>query len=969
MLDAGIGMAISHNPSRPCGTKTRARNRYTQQELRSMAFRQGISIRHRSGRLKTMDVLCREITNNRRLSTSDERSSLLTAELQQLKANRDRLQEQLDAQAKGKPIVNQGQPDLVRQLQAQITDCDQRAREANIKLAALEAQQSGTSAGKDAMKLLQAETRKALDANAILKKVESQLSGKDANIAALRQQLTSKNANFAAKNANLAALKQQFTTKNANLKQQSGAKNAIIAAKNAAAGAQQAIIEGKNANIRARNATIAGMNLNIRGKKANIQGLQAQLALSAAAEATKAQVAANLQQEVNKGSISAQEAQAKHADAMSIIQAKQLQLMQQLSDRDAALQQAAANKSASNALAKQAATNRDQVQVLHQAALQKLQNLQQQAGGNAQQQQAAHELVQSQYEEALQKLKSKNSVILQLQKELNNIKNPQVANQVTPNAAAQVVPPLGNQRVPDEDIQTALAFLKGLNASRLVAPANQAKFKNLSAFDADQVQAYRQRYDNIVDLTTKIMGSIFVNVVINRFSLTPVSQANARFEMVERVSNTTVALREKKKGLTTTPITVTYSGFYTVSEIGQVPGYDAEIRLNRVYQDQKANPASLGGMALKAAKGGSVVLFGYGFSGCGKSFTLGIQPGHRGLLQNMVDDLQGLGCTVRMHKVFELYGELQAEKYRVSNFKKDKFEQAVGTQIHDFQCAQTAVRTDSVAKDIDNLIYPTEPGAYRRRTENTINNPVSSRSHLFVVMAVNTANNGTGFLTFVDMGGVENPIQMAASYIRQADREARDEFVYDKVQSAIFSWSGALDYKAKIHPALEHKQTEMRQGFYISQTLVELQYFFRARLGRAQGFVPDAPVRQFLEGKGRWDTGKDKNTGKDLVVYHSNRTFFPPTLLRRTAQQLASAGPALTLDGLITAYADPNVPHPEDPTGMMTTLQALENIGDGATFGMMVVVNPFIKFEPVQAAKDTLKFAQSVGSTSGAINA
>ena len=45
----------------------------------------------------------------------------------------------------------------------------------------------------------------------------------------------------------------------------------------------------------------------------------------------------------------------------------------------------------------------------------------------------------------------------------------------------------------------------------------------------------------------------------------------------------------------------------------------------------------------------------------------------------------------------------------------------------------------------------------------TPNNPASSRSHLFITLRVRTKDGTEGYLTLVDMAGIENPIEIAVN--------------------------------------------------------------------------------------------------------------------------------------------------------------------------------------------------------------
>jgi hypothetical protein len=56
------------------------------------------------------------------------------------------------------------------------------------------------------------------------------------------------------------------------------------------------------------------------------------------------------------------------------------------------------------------------------------------------------------------------------------------------------------------------------------------------------------------------------------------------------------------------------------------------------------------------------------------------------------------------------------------------------------------------------------------RIKKTVNNPESSRSHLFIIIEVTFHNNIKGYVTIIDMGGRENPFEIVKSYFRKSTK-------------------------------------------------------------------------------------------------------------------------------------------------------------------------------------------------------
>jgi len=180
--------------------------------------------------------------------------------------------------------------------------------------------------------------------------------------------------------------------------------------------------------------------------------------------------------------------------------------------------------------------------------------------------------------------------------------------------------------------------------------------------------------------------------------------------------------------------------------------------------------------------GYSIILFGYGYSGAGKSHTL--LTGKDSMLQSFLNDKDIKGkVNVQLDEIFELYGRYNYDttlpnmecnkfilfskernmkyfdpKYNNMDFSDDDgIKDMVGedgllTKIEDFRKVSRP-RVDSP--------HGSPPDKKFKTIKGTPNNPVSSRSHLFIRLKVEKDGEEPGFLTLVDMAGIENPIEIA----------------------------------------------------------------------------------------------------------------------------------------------------------------------------------------------------------------
>jgi hypothetical protein len=187
--------------------------------------------------------------------------------------------------------------------------------------------------------------------------------------------------------------------------------------------------------------------------------------------------------------------------------------------------------------------------------------------------------------------------------------------------------------------------------------------------------------------------------------------------------------------------------------------------------DGKSNNPPLKDALLQATQGYSIILFGYGYSGSGKSYTL--LNGDNSMLSSFMAAVKGKAGKITIDKISELYG-----RYRINDSKMEANEYEI-TQA-DLSAKNREIDFDKInnvdqkirEKQIDILLKTIED--YRRTPriapdgtqipatiKGTPNNPASSRSHLFIRIGVKLPGEDQGYLTLVDMAGIEDPVEIA----------------------------------------------------------------------------------------------------------------------------------------------------------------------------------------------------------------
>lgn len=147
--------------------------------------------------------------------------------------------------------------------------------------------------------------------------------------------------------------------------------------------------------------------------------------------------------------------------------------------------------------------------------------------------------------------------------------------------------------------------------------------------------------------------------------------------------------------------------------------------------------------------GTDVVLFGYGLSGSGKTYTLLGSPTENGMVQFAIDELLKKGSTINM-QVEELYGRLNPRQdYNNVDEQYLRYDPVAITS------------STVIADEITKINLQRESAG---RIKFTPNNPQSSRSHLFLKFNIQYRENRS-ILTFIDMAGVEDPYIIANTFL------------------------------------------------------------------------------------------------------------------------------------------------------------------------------------------------------------
>lgn len=243
--------------------------------------------------------------------------------------------------------------------------------------------------------------------------------------------------------------------------------------------------------------------------------------------------------------------------------------------------------------------------------------------------------------------------------------------------------------------------------------------------------------------------------------------------------------------------------------------------------------------------GYSIVLFGYGLSGSGKTYSLLGSDDTPGILHYGLANLEGVD-TISVKNMFEHYFDdvsyimnilnMRGKIHNLvgtvnykdsglrshSNYYKDEqveFEKYMNEQVKPLKVKDPKTDVDMTNITVDALSLLTSIVTnYRidkKRIKATPNNPQSSRSHLFIVFEITFNNKKKGYVTIVDTAGRESPIDIHGMF-------------FDTTKLSLQSLM--ITPPNKNHKDFTSKQI-VDEGFFINESINHLIYFFNLKNG------------------------------------------------------------------------------------------------------------------------------------------
>jgi hypothetical protein len=326
--------------------------------------------------------------------------------------------------------------------------------------------------------------------------------------------------------------------------------------------------------------------------------------------------------------------------------------------------------------------------------------------------------------------------------------------------------------------------------------------------------------------------------------------------------------------------TYTNLDLYT-GQIGY-PSSGLKVDVNNLVDSSDSVSPGLYSVFNQIQDGYSIVLFGYGLSGSGKTLTLLGSKGAPGILHYGLTNLQNVS-KIKLKYLFEQYYYKVNFNYRevtghihnlinrvpqMAAFSKDENEEF--KQVIPGYIDVNAMRVEDLSAFTDIV------DSYRQkhgRIKQTPNNPQSSRSHLYYVFEITFTDGKSGYITIVDMAGRESPLDIFNTFIDTTKTTLPSIMAPPPVGGEA---NIANSMKQELVETYTPKQINqiINESFYINETINHLIYYFN------------------LKNDKRIETPKQKVDERFNVVYKITSYFVKP---EDEMTNISSSNNALTI--------------------------------------------------------------------------
>ena len=273
-----------------------------------------------------------------------------------------------------------------------------------------------------------------------------------------------------------------------------------------------------------------------------------------------------------------------------------------------------------------------------------------------------------------------------------------------------------------------------------------------------------------------------------------------------------------------------------------IPKDEFTVDLDAIIEEQETVHPGLHSSFKQVEDGYSIVLFGYGESGSGKTYVLLGEKGIPGLIHYGLANLNGV-TNIRVKNVFEQYinnftptlktisGNIHHLVGNIKQLKSVSFD-----ETSEFSDNISGINLNNISIESLNTLTGaiTDYRISQKRIKKTPNNPVSSRSHLYIVFQITFETGKIGYITIVDTAGRESPLNIFNTFIEDKNR-SNGKVSKTNITTILGPTGGVGVVKEFMKESLKNDYTAsdiyhiLKEGFYINETINHLIYFFNKK--------------------------------------------------------------------------------------------------------------------------------------------
>ena len=247
--------------------------------------------------------------------------------------------------------------------------------------------------------------------------------------------------------------------------------------------------------------------------------------------------------------------------------------------------------------------------------------------------------------------------------------------------------------------------------------------------------------------------------------------------------------------------------------------YDNEITNIKLFKDPEINE-----IIRLLMNGISTLLFSYGLSGSGKTYTLFGNKDSIGIVQYIILQLVENGYKIKVNSIKEEYiNEFVIDINNINNLKT-----LSGKIIKNNDEIDKDINND---KDIDELLENINNKrknvklSENKRIKSTPNNKESSRSHLYITFEVKKGSN-ISYFTIIDCAGRETPKEIFNTYFNfERMTNTPGYFLFDETTD----YTKLLNNKSENIPNIKKI---IKEGYYINESLNHLIFFINKQIDK-----------------------------------------------------------------------------------------------------------------------------------------